>query len=131
MSPPGGDQLRTFRTRPKSGWTPVSNRDVAQNYALSLKAKGLLLTLLAQPDGGGMTTERLVHLHEAAGGKGEGKYAGREALKELREAGLVAHVKEKGADGKWRMTTAVSDTPQGLSLLLSQISPGSGFQEAC
>lgn len=104
---------------------------MAQNYRLSLKAKGLLLTLLSQPDGGGMTTERLVHLHEAAGGKGEGKYAVREALKELREAGLVAHLKAKDGNGKWRMTTAVSDTPAGLSSLLSQLSPGSGFQEAC
>jgi len=86
MSPPGGGKLRTFRSKPKSGWTPVSNRDVAQNYTLSLKAKGLLLTLLSHPDGGGMTIERLAYLHKAAGGKGEGEHAIREGLKELRAA---------------------------------------------
>lgn len=120
--------MRTHRSKPKTGWTPVSNRDVAQNYALSLKAKGLLLTLLSHPDGGGMTTERLAYLHKAAGGKGEGEHAIREGLKELRAAGLVAHTKEKGKDGKWRTTTAVSDTQAGLKWLISQAAPGSGFQ---
>lgn len=125
MSPPGGGQLRTYRSKPKrGGWTPVSNEHVARNYRLSLKAKGLLLTLLSYPDDSDMTTERLVELHERAGGKGEGEYAVRAALKELREAGLVAHVKAKGKDGKWRTTTAVSDTPQGVSLLLSPPQPG-------
>lgn len=122
--------MRTHRSRPKSGWTPVSNRDVAQNYTLSLKAKGLLLTLLSHPDGGGMTIERLAYLHKAAGGKGEGEHAIREGLKELRAAGLVAHTKEKGKDGKWRTTTAVSDTQAGLKWLLGQVAPGSGFQGA-
>lgn len=115
--------MRTHRTRPKSGYTPVSNEHVARNYTLSLKAKGLLLTLLSHPDGSGMTIERLVQLHKAAGGKGEGEYAIREALKELRAAGLVAHAKERGKAGHWQTTTAVSDTPEGLSLLLRQISP--------
>lgn len=125
----GGDPLRTHRSRPKSGWTPVSNRDVAQNYTLSLKAKGLLLTLLSHPDGGGMTIERLAYLHKAAGGKGEGEHAIREGLKELRAAGLVAQTKER-QDGRWRTTTAVSDTPDGLSLLLKALAPGSDFQGA-
>ncbi|WP_372344686.1 hypothetical protein [Streptomyces sp. KL116D] len=125
MSPAIGRLVRTHRSRPKSGgWTPVSNEHVARNYALSLKAKGLLLTLLSYPDDSDMTTERLVGLHEKAGGKGEGEYAVRAALKELREAGLVAHVRAKGEDGKWRTTTAVSDTPQGLSLLLRPPAPG-------
>jgi hypothetical protein len=123
MSPPGGGQLRTFRSKPKSGWTPVSNKDVAQNYALSLKAKGLLLTLLSQPDGGGMTTERLAHPHKTCGGKGEGEHAIREAMKELRAAGLVTQTRAKGDRGRWVMTTAVSDTPEGLSLLLMQLAP--------
>lgn len=127
MSPPGGGQLRTHRSKPKSGWTPVSNRDVAQNYALSLKAKGLLLTLLSHPDGGGMTLERLAYLHKAAGGKGEGEHAIREAMKELRAAGLVAQRRAKGKSGKWVMTTAVSDTPDGLLLLLKQLAPTSDF----
>lgn len=122
--------MRTFRSRPKSGWTPVSNEHVAQNFYLSLKAKGLLLTLLSQKDGYDMTLERIVKLHEMAGGKGEGKYAVREGLKELRAAGLVTHVKEKGEDGKWRTTTAVSDSPEGLLFLLSQPVPGVGFQGA-
>lgn len=109
----------------------MSNKDVAQNYQLSLKAKGLLLTLLSHPDGGGgMTVERLAYLHKVAGGKGEGEHAIREGLKELRAAGLVAHTKEKGKDGKWRTTTAVSDTQAGLLVLLSQVAPGSGFQGA-
>jgi hypothetical protein len=123
MSPAGGGAVRTHRSRPKSGWTPVGNKDVAQNYRLSLKAKGLLLTLLSQPDGGGMTIERLAYLHKAAGGKGEGEHAIREGLKELRAAGLVAHAKEKGKSGRWQTTTAVSDTPEGLLLLLRQITP--------
>ncbi|MGW4493796.1 hypothetical protein [Streptomyces sp. NPDC004376] len=121
--------LRTYRSKPKTGWTPVGNRSVSQNYVLSLKAKGLLLTLLSQPDGSGMTIERLAYLHKAAGGKGEGEHAIREALKELRAAGLVAQTKER-IDGRWRTTTAVSDTPEGLSLLLSALVPGSGFQGA-
>jgi len=115
--------LRTHRTRPKSGWTPVSNKDVAQNYHLSLKAKGLLLTFLSQPDGGGMTVERLAYLHKAAGGKGEGEHAIREGLKELRAAGLVDHARERGKGGRWLTTTAVSDSPEGLLALLKQISP--------
>lgn len=122
--PDGGGLLRTYRSRPKQGgWTPISNEYVARNYTLSLKAKGLLLTLLSYPDDADMTTERLVDIHAKAGGKGEGEYAVRAALKELREAGLVAHVRVKGKDGKWRTTTAVSDTPQGLLLLLSPPSP--------
>lgn len=127
MSPPGGGQLRTHRSKPKSGWTPVSNKDVAQNYALSLKAKGLLLTLLSHPDGSGMTTERLAHLHKACGGKGEGEHAIREAMKELRAAGLVKQTRAKGDRGRWVMTTAVSDTPEGLLLLLKQLAPTSDF----
>ncbi|MFE2486006.1 hypothetical protein ACFXGR_22450 [Streptomyces mirabilis] len=119
--------MRTHRSRPKSGWTPVSNRDVAQNYTLSLKAKGLLLTLLSHPDGGGMTTERLAYLHKASGGKGEGEHAIREAMKELRAAGLVAQTRAKGQSGRWVMTTAVSDTPEGLLLLLKQLAPTSDF----
>lgn len=118
--------MRTFRSKPKSGWTPVGNRDVAQNYVLSLKAKGLLLTLLSQPDGGGMTIERLAYLHKAAGGKGEGEHAIREGLKELRAAGLVAQTKER-KDGRWRTTTAVSDTPDGLSVLLKALAPAPQF----
>jgi len=125
MSPPGGGKLRTLRSKPKSGWTPVSNKDVAQNYALSLKAKGLLLTLLSHPDGSGMTTERLAYLHKAAGGKGEGEHAIREAMKELRAAGLVTQKRAKGNHGRWVMTTAVSDSPEGLSLLLKQLVPTS------
>jgi DNA-binding FadR family transcriptional regulator len=93
-----------------------------------LKAKGLLVTLLSYPDGYDMTVERIVKLHELAGGVGEGKHAIREGLKELRAAGLVTHTKEKGTDGKWRTTTAVSDSPEGLLFLLSQPAPGSGFQ---
>jgi hypothetical protein len=123
----GGGPLRTHRSRPKSGWTPVSNRDVAQNYTLSLKAKGLLLTLLSHPDGGGRTTERLAYLHKANGGKGEGEHAIREAMKELRAAGLVAQTRAKGERGRWVMTTAVSDTPEGLLLLLKQLAPTSGI----
>lgn len=119
--------MRTHRSKPRGGWTPVSNRDVAQNYALSLKAKGLLLTLLSQKDGGGMTTERLAHLHEANGGKGEGEHAIRQAMKELRAAGLVAQTRSKGKSGRWVMTTAVSDTPEGLLLLLKQLAPTSDF----
>lgn len=115
--------MRTYRSKPKTGWTPVGNRDVAQNYYLSLKAKGLLITFLSHPDGSGMTVERLAYLHKAAGGKGEGEHAIREGLKELRAAGLVAHAKEKGKSGRWQTTTAVSDTPEGLLLLLKQISP--------
>lgn len=118
--------MRTYRSKPKrGGWTPVSNEYVARNYTLSLKAKGLLLTLLSYPDGANrMTTERLVELHEKAGGKGEGEYAIRAALKELREAGLVAQTRTKGADGKWRTTTAISDTPEGLLFLLTLPAPG-------
>ncbi|MFD9072832.1 hypothetical protein [Streptomyces lasiicapitis] len=119
--------MRTHRSKPKSGWTPVSNREVAQNYALSLKAKGLLLTLLSQPDGGGMTTERLAYLHQANGGKGEGEHAIRQAMKELRAAGLVSQTRSKGKSGRWVMTTAVSDTPEGLLLLLKQLAPTSDF----
>lgn len=115
--------MRTHRSRPKSGWTPSSNDHVNRNYVLSLKAKGLLITFLSQPDGSGMTVERLAYLHKAAGGKGEGEHAIRAALKELRTAGLVAHAKEKGKDGRWQTTTLVSDTPEGLMLLLRQISP--------
>lgn len=121
--------MRTHRSKPKSGWTPVSNKSVAQNYTLSLKAKGLLLTLLSHPDGSGMTTERLAYLHKAAGGKGEGEHAIREALKELRAAGLVTQTKER-REGRWRTTTAVSDTPEGLLVLLKQLAPGSDFQGA-
>lgn len=101
----------------------MSNEHVARNYTLSLKAKGLLLTLLSYPDGSGMTIERLAYLHKQAGGKGEGEHAIREGLKELRAAGLVAHKKEKGKAGRWQTVTAVSDTPEGLALLLKQISP--------
>ena len=121
MSPPGGGPLRRHHSRPKNGWTPTSNEHVGRNYVLSLKAKGLLLTLLSQPDGSGMTVERLAYLHKAAGGKGEGEHAIREGLKELRAAGLVTHAKEKGSGGRWQTTTLVSDTPEGLLLLLKQI----------
>ena len=123
MSPPGGGLLRRHHSRPKTGWTPTSNGHVGRNYVLSLKAKGLLVTFLSQPDGSGMTVERLAYLHKAAGGKGEGVHAIREALKELRTAGLVTHAKEKGKGGQWQTTTLVSDTPEGLLLLLKQISP--------
>lgn len=123
MSPPGGGPLRRHHSRPKSGWTPASNVNVGRNYVLSLKAKGLLVTFLSQPDGSGMTVERLAYLHKAAGGKGEGEHSIREGLKELRAAGLVTHAKEKGKSGRWQTTTLVSDTPEGLLLLLKQISP--------
>lgn len=123
MSPPGGGPLRRHHSRPKSGWTPTCNGNVGRNYVLSLKAKGLLVTFLSQPDGSGMTVERLAYLHKAAGGKGEGEHAIREGLKELRAAGLVTHAKEKGKSGRWQTTTLVSDTPEGLLLLLKQISP--------
>jgi hypothetical protein len=127
MSPPGGGPLRRHHSRPKTGWTPTSNGHVGRNYVLSLKAKGLLVTFLSQPDDSGMTVERLAYLHKAAGGKGEGVHAIREALKELRAAGLVAQTKER-KDGRWRTTTAVSDTPEGLLSLLKTLAPGSDFQ---
>lgn len=111
--------MKVIRGRAKTGWTPVGNERVAQNHFLSLRAKGLLLTLLSYPDGYDMTLEKLVRLHELAGGKGEGKHAVRAAMQELRAAGLVIHIKHKGTDGKWRMTTAVSDDPQALFDLLS------------
>lgn len=113
-----GGAVRVIRARPKSGWTPVGNESVGQNFTLSLRAKGLLLTLLSYPDGFDMTLEKVVKLHELAGGKGEGKHAVREAMKELREAGLVTHIKSRGKDGKWRTVTAVSDDPVALLSLL-------------
>ena len=127
MSPPGGGQLRIHRSRPKTGWTPISNDHVARNHTLSLKAKGLLLTLLSYPDDNDMTTEKLAKLHKAAGGKGEGEHAIREALKELRAAGLVTQTRAKGDRGRWVMTTAASDTPEGLLSLLKQLAPRSGI----
>lgn len=130
MLPPGGGAVRVFPTRPRSGWTPVGNKAAAQNFYLSLKAKGLLLTLLSFRDDNDITLEKIVELHEKAGGKGEGRYAVREAMKELREAGLVVHIKAKGKDGKWRMTTGVSDNPERLLLLLSEGAPGADFQGA-
>lgn len=119
--------MRTYHSKPKTGWTPMGNRAVGRNYVLSLKAKGLLLTFLSQPDRSGMTVERLAYLHKSAGGKGEGEHAIREGLKELRTAGLVAQTKER-KDGRWRTTTAVSDTPEGLLLLLNTLAPDSDFQ---
>lgn len=106
--------MKVIRTRPKSGWTPVGNATGGQNFHLSLRAKGLLLTLLSYPDGYDITLEKIVRLHEIAGGKGEGKHAVREAMKELRDAGLVIHIKSKDPAGRWRMLTAVSDDPQAL-----------------
>ena len=110
--------MRVFRTRPKTGWTPVGNVAGGQNFYHSLKAKGLLLTLMSYPDGYDMTLEKIVRLHQLAGGKGEGKHAVRGAMQELREAGLVIHMKERAGGGKWSMTTAVSDDPQVLFDLL-------------
>jgi len=87
--------------RDKSGHFTTINNTVIRDANLSLKAKGLMLTVMGLPDGWDFTVAGLISIVK------EGKAAIYAAMRELREAGYVTLTKEYDEGGKvtaWNYT---------------------------
>jgi hypothetical protein len=92
--------------RPSTNYSVVAN-EIIENDALSYKARGLLISLLAKPDDWKVSFNHLVNA-----GK-EGREAIRSAIAELEEAGYMVRVKTRDRNGKFSTDTYVYDTPKG------------------
>lgn len=91
--------------RPESNFTQTRN-DVIDDPRLSLRALGLLIKILRQPDHWGTTREELATRCK------EGVATVRTALKELRLAGYIVLIKNQDERGRWQSESMVYDTPQ-------------------
>jgi hypothetical protein len=91
--------------RPSTNYSVVAN-EIIENEALSYKARGLLISLLAKPDDWRVSFNHLVNA-----GK-EGREAIRSAIVELEEAGYMVRVKTRDKNGKFSTDTYVFDTPK-------------------
>lgn len=98
---------RARRARSHKG-TESIRRDVLQEKALSLKARGLISLLVSLPD------DWECHGVDGIAAKfcdKDGPHAINEGLKELEAAGLFARLKRQGEGGKWQWLWAYSDDP--------------------
>jgi hypothetical protein len=102
--------------RPDRGFLILDNA-VARDERLSYRARGILAAILSRPDDWRSDYKTL-----AREGK-EGESAVRTALRELRDAGYVEHVKSQDERGRWSTTTYVYDRPQSAS---PQVAPSVG-----
>lgn len=91
--------------RPESNFTQTRN-DVIDDTRISLRALGLLVKILRQPDHWGTTREELATRCK------EGVATVRSALKELRLAGYIVLIKKQDERGRWQSESLVYDTPQ-------------------
>jgi len=89
---------------PEPEWTP-SFWKVSQLPSLSLRALGLHTYLMSLPEGWDISSDRISRQRK------EGRDAVRNALNELKEAGLFESKKYQGEDGKIRTTTEVRAIP--------------------
>lgn len=95
-----------FRNKTKQDFTLMSNHHL-RNQNLSLKARGLLSTMLALPEDWDYTLNGLVEIVK------DGLSSVRAAVAELEEAGYVRRVQQKGGDGKFMKTVYnIYETPQ-------------------
>lgn len=89
-------------SRPVDNFVMVSN-SMANDTSISMKAKGLLLYLLAQPPGWRTSAERIT-----AAGIG-GRDMVRAALRELEREGYLVRRRSRKEDGTWEHHHYVSD----------------------
>jgi len=97
--------VSTTRYRKRTKYVAVDNA-VAEDRRLSFRARGVLVYLLAKPDGWAFSAERI------ARDGSEGREAVRSALAELRACGYYRVTRERGDGGRVVMVTEVSDTPR-------------------
>lgn len=91
--------------RPPRGYFEVQNT-TARDPRLSYRARGILVRLLSNADGFGMTAADL-----AREGK-EGRGAILTALKELRQAGYLVTTRKRVERGRWITESIIYDAPQ-------------------
>ena len=83
-----------FRVEKNRNYCTINNTVIWDNR-ISLKAKGLLMTMLALPDDWNYSIEGLSKIMK------EGKDAIRSAIQELEEAGYVQRIQDKSESGKF------------------------------
>jgi hypothetical protein len=93
------------RSRHAQQYVVVPNA-IARNTRLSFRARGLLVMLLSLPPEWHVTTDRLAEDNP------DSRTAVRDAMTELRQAGYVQLLSERGRDGCTRRHLEVFDTPQ-------------------
>lgn len=93
------------RSRHAQQYVVVPNA-IARNTRLSFRARGLLVMLLSLPPEWHVTTDRLAEDNP------DSRTAVRDAMVELRRAGYVQLLSERGRDGCTRRHLEVFDTPQ-------------------
>jgi len=98
--------MSSLRNREPAGYTVVPNQ-VLEDPKLSYRAKGVLVWLLAKPDGWDVRSEVI-----AAASPSEGREAIRTALRELRARGYYRLSTEQSESGTWQQVTEVWRTPQ-------------------
>lgn len=99
------DGIVIHRSRHAQQYVVVPN-DIARNTELSFTARGLLVFLLSLPLGWHVTTDMLAEDNPDSRG------SIRKAMAELKEAGYVVLVTERGPDGRTRRHLEVFDAPQ-------------------
>lgn len=93
------------RSRHAQEYVVVPN-SIARNATLSFLARGLLVMLLSLPPDWHVTTDMLAEDNP------DSRTGIRGAMRELREAGYVQLLAERGKDGRTRRQLEVFDTPQ-------------------
>jgi hypothetical protein len=93
------------RSRHAQEYVVVPN-SIARNATLSFLARGLLVMLLSLPPDWHVTTDALAEDNP------DSRTGIRAAMRELREAGYVQLLAERGKDGRTRRQLEVFDTPQ-------------------
>jgi hypothetical protein len=93
------------RSRHAQQFVVVPN-SIARDGRLSFRARGLLVMLLSLPSEWHLTTDSLAEDNP------DSRTAIRAAMQELRHAGYVELVTERGSDGRIRRHLEVFDTPQ-------------------
>jgi hypothetical protein len=96
--------MTTLRKRFKQGFTTVPNKS-AEDKRLSLKARGLLVYLLAKPDNWEVRSRQI------AAEVPDGRDAVQSALRELGHYGYYRLTTERRGDGSFDRITDISDTP--------------------
>jgi len=87
--------MAVFRVEKNSGYTVMSNHHL-RNWALSLKAKGLLSQMLSLPEDWDYTLQGLARINR------ESIDAIRQAIRELEQAGYIQRSRERDEKGRLR-----------------------------
>lgn len=96
--------MQIRRSPRKDNFTIMANTSI-RDPQLSLRARGLLATLLSMPDDWQTSTVALSHTVK------EGRDAVRKAATELEEAGYLVRTKQANDKGQWTTTWVLHDTP--------------------